>query len=197
MERTSSERTSSKIFEEEYRQHYPRLVAYFNGSLRCYQDAEDFAQETLTHFWEHSQRYLFQSAGNRAAIISCIARNLLRDCFRHQKSAPRIFSLDDIPRYAEDDCSFVGLIEGINPMHLDRLIREEAAAMLRARFESNHFWQVCEQKLAFGASYREMALKSGISYSTFMDRVFRGRALALAWVKKQGFEVEVSSSGIC
>lgn len=197
-ERASSGKDLPKIFEELYGQHYPRLVAYFNGSLRCYQDAEDLAQETLTRVWEHGQKYLFQSAGNRAAIINCIARNLLRDRFRYQRVAPCFYSLDDIPSYVEEGHSFAGLIDGANPTHLmnlDGLIREEAVAMLRDKFKSHPFWQIWEQRLKSGANYQEMALKSGTPYTTFMSHVFRGRALVVAWAKRQGFEV--SYSAIC
>ena len=149
---SSSEVFDEAAFRDLYREEAPALVRYFRRQLGSADEAEDLAQEALTHFLRISPATRIQTP---QAYLRRIASNLLQD--RAERGSTRISRMS------------VPLIEG-----LDQPAPSDQHRELVGRQELEHFDEILRQlkprtleifllSRVDGYSYKEIAGRLGMT----------------------------------
>lgn len=155
-------------FEQLYRDHYKRVVAFFVAKGCSAEDARDLAQETFVRVYRSMDDFLGISSPRTWIFV--IARNLLLNERRYRSSrggwhGPR--SLSDVTMLDEGERpSFDPAAPG--PTALDELVdREQVRRLWEAIEELPPQQKVCVRwRLLHGLKYREIAAQMGISMET-------------------------------
>lgn len=154
-------------FEQLYRDHYRKVVAYFVGNRCSREDARDFAQETFARVYKAMDRFLGQSSAKSWLFI--IARNLLLNEWRYRKSrggwhGPR--SLSELTEREGERAAWEPAAG--DPAALDDLIEDENVRRLwDAIAELPQQQRICVHwRLLHELKYREIAKLTGKSMET-------------------------------
>lgn len=168
-----------EYFEDLYRVHYPRLVAFFGRRGLDPERARELAQETLMRAYvgfrdarpQHPPGWIQKIAIN-------VWRNWVRDHRGTRKRQGRVSSLDARAEEGFDvDEASGGLWPGRPRDAETRAIESQAQARIRSRIEALPPRQrhTLDRWLA-GSTYREIADGDGVSIQTVKSTIHKARA---------------------
>jgi RNA polymerase sigma factor (sigma-70 family) len=165
----------ARWFADQVRPHEPALRSYLRGNFPGVRDVDDVVQESYARLWRRQIRQPIKSA---RAFLFTIARRLVFDLLRHQRSSP-IDVVDDVERLRVHDGRAVAAerLDGSEKVAL--LI--EAIDALPARCRE----VVILRKLQV-MPQRDVAARLGISEKGVEIQLSRGLARCRTYLEARG-----------
>lgn len=130
-----SDTWQARLLTALYEQHGEALFSFVRRYVPDRRSAEDVVQETLLRAWRHIDR-VDTRAGNPRAYLFTVARNVLTDQWRAERSRPRLVSDDATVAAVPSDEDVEAAVERWTVAEaLQRLTPEHRAVVQALYFE--------------------------------------------------------------
>ncbi len=162
-------------FAHEVRPHEPALRSYLRGAFPGVRDVDDVVQESYARLWRRQVREPIKSG---RAFLFTIARRLVFDLLRHQRSSP-IDVVEDVEGLGVQDA---------RPAVAERLAESEKLALLIEAIDALPARcrdVVMLRKLQL-LPQREVAARLGISEKGVEIQLARGLARCRSYLQERG-----------
>lgn len=157
---------NNEAFDELLSRHQTRIYNYILMMVKDEDVANDVFQDTFTKVVTTIRQGRYAESGRFAAWLTRIARNLIIDVFRQEKSQAKV-STD------ADDCDVLNRRElsygTVEDEIVDLQIRDDVRALLRRLPKAQR--EVLVMRYYRNRSFKEIAALTGVSINTALGRM--------------------------
>lgn len=167
----------TRWFVEEVQCHGLALRSYLRGTFPTIHDAEDVVQESFLRIWKARAAHPIQST---RAFLFRVARNVALDRVRKNASTP-VDAVGDLAALNVVD----ERADAVDPVGRRERLALLADALASLPPRSREVVILCKLQ---GYSYREVAVRLGISEKTVTEHVYRGAQRLGEALKQRGLD---------
>lgn len=167
----------ARWFADEVRPHEPALRSYLRGAFPGVRDVDDVVQESYARLW---RRHIRQPIKSGRAFLFTIARRLVFDLLRHQRSSP-IDTVGDVETLRIHDS---------RPAVTERLGDAEKTELLIAAIDAlpSRCREVVILRKLQMLPQREVAARLGISEKGVEVQLARGLVRCREYLQARGMQ---------
>jgi RNA polymerase sigma-70 factor (ECF subfamily) len=132
-----SQTWQARLLTALYEQHGDALLSFVQRYVPDRSSAEDVVQETLLRAWRHIDR-VDTLAGNPRAYLFTVARNILTDQWRAERSRPRLVGDDTTVAAVPSDGDVEAAVERWTVAEALQRLTPEHRAVVQALYFDGH-----------------------------------------------------------